>query len=91
MQIHTSVPLGRLMATPNALRHVDESDIFEGLRRHAGTDWGELDPQDLSENDLALKAGNRILSAYTTGAGIRFWIITESDRSATTVLLPEDY
>ncbi len=51
----------------------------------------ELCPEDRSENDLALKEGNRILSAYTTRAGIRFWIITESDRSATTVLLPEDY
>ena len=68
-KIHTSPRfLGRFLATPNALSQVDESEIFAGLQRHATTDWGDLCPEDRSENDRALLEGNRILSAYTTRA-----------------------
>jgi hypothetical protein len=83
-------PLGRLVLTTNAARRLAPRDITEGLRRHAAGDWGELDPSDAALNDSALGTGDRLLSAY--GAGDRrFWIITEADRSVTTVLLPEDY
>jgi hypothetical protein len=68
-----------------------EVDFIPYLARHAAGDWGDVDAFDKQQNDLAVKQGLRILSAYTTDAGTRFWIITESDRSATTVLLPEDY
>ena len=68
-----------------------EVDFIPYLARHAAGDWGELDDFDKRQNDLAVKQGLRILSAYNTYEGIRIWIITEADRSATTVLLPEEY
>ncbi len=63
----------------------------EFLLRHKHGDWGELDPEDRRENERALRAGSRLLSAYRTRAGEKLWVITEWDRSATTVLLPEEY
>jgi hypothetical protein len=60
------------------------------LRRHACGDWGDLCPEDTLANEEALRDGDRLLSAYGQGE-LRFWIITEADRSVTTVLLPEDY
>ena len=83
--------LGRIVATPNALLSITQSDILLGIRRHQAGDWGELTDEDREANDQALVQGTRILSAYTAITGTRFWIITEADRSATTVLLPEDY
>ena len=59
--------------------------------RHVTGDWGELDQDDAKANDLAVREGSRILSAYRTARGIRIWIITEADRSATTLLLPQEY
>lgn len=61
------------------------------MRRHAKGDWGDLDVEDLQANDAALKSGGRLVSSYRTESGTKFWIITEADRSATTVLLPEEY
>jgi hypothetical protein len=61
------------------------------LRRQRQADWGDLNPQDRTENERALSASSRLFSAYTAGNGTRFYIITECDRSATTILLPEDY
>ena len=83
-------PLGRVVMTSNAARRLDWPALKDGLRRHAGGDWGDLDPQDIQSNEDALKRGGRLLSAYGQGDR-RFWIITEHDRSATTILLPEDY
>ena len=84
-------PIGHLVATPNALSQITPSDIATGLRRHVQGDWGDLDSEDKAANEAALTAGSRLLSAYHAASGTRFWIITEADRSATTVLLPEDY
>jgi hypothetical protein len=84
------VPLGRIVATPQALEFLSQEDILSGIRRHEAGDWGELPEQDRQANDRALIEGTRILSVYPSN-GVRFWIITEADRSATTVLLPEDY
>ena len=84
-------PLGQLVATANAAAQLSNEAVSEGLRRHAAGDWGELDDGDRAENENALTAGNRLLSAYTAPNGVKFWIITEWDRSITTVLLPEDY
>ncbi len=85
--------LGRVVATPGALRALDESNesAFEFLRRHVSGDWGELDDEDKRENELSLAQGFRLLSAYRLRSGERLWIITEADRSITTLLLPEDY
>ena len=86
------LPLGRVVATPGALQLLREAgeDPLHLLSRHASGDWGELDPHDRRENGLALKHGRRILSSYPAGGG-RVWVITEADRSVTTILLPEEY
>ena len=62
-----------------------------GPNQHQSGAWGELDAEDRQTNDQALVEGMRILSAYVAANGTKFWIITEADRSVTTVLLPEDY
>lgn len=91
MTISTTFPLGRLAATMNAVASLTPDDILGALTRHARGDWGDLDPEDEQANERALIEGERILSAYNSDDGTRFWIITESDRSATTILLPGDY
>jgi hypothetical protein len=83
--------MGRLVATPNALNVLSHIEIMRGLSRHLRGDWGELEPEDRNANEQALSHGGRLFSAYHSTDNIRFWIITEGDRSATTVLLPEDY
>ena len=85
-------PLGRVVATPGALQLLEEAgeDPLRYLTRHASGDWGELDPHDRRENERSLKHGWRLLSSYPVG-GKTVWIITETDRSVTTILLPEDY
>jgi len=83
--------LGRIVATPNVLQSITEQDILIAIQRHQAGDWGELESTDRKANDRALADNTRILSAYNSGNGIRFWIITEADRSITTVLLPQDY
>jgi len=88
-----SLPLGQLLATPGALRalaHAGQSPIAF-LRRHMAGDWGEVCPEDAQANAHAAEHGGRILSAYTLSSGVKIWIITEADRSATTLLLPEEY
>lgn len=87
----TQISLGRTVITANAMATLDPDSVQEALRRHATGDWGDLSPEDRQENDLSAREGFRILSAYTDTQGTKFWIITEADRSATTVLLPEDY
>ncbi len=83
-------PLGQIVITANAQATLDPADVQQGLSRHARGDWGELCPGDAKENELSLKEGYRLLSVYRSGDK-RFWIITEADRSVTTVLMPEDY
>ena len=61
------------------------------MDRHAIGDWGELEPGDVAENEYSIGNGFRLLSSYRTGAGEKLWIITEADRSATTLLLPEEH
>jgi hypothetical protein len=81
--------LGYVVMTPGAAAL--ELDFIPYLVRHAAGDWGDLDAFDKQQNDLAVQQRLRILSAYNIGEDTRIWIITEADRSATTVLLPEDY
>lgn len=81
--------LGQILATPGAL---DLSVNFAPyLLRHQCGDWGDLEEKDRAENDFSIEHGLRVLSVYHTPDGTRFWIITESDRSATTILLPSEY
>lgn len=68
-----------------------EQDPMELLTRHITGDWGELAPEDIEENELSLREGYRLLSAYRLSTGVRVWLITEADRSTTTYLLPSDY
>jgi hypothetical protein len=85
-------PLGRVVGTPGALQLLEEvgEDPLSYLARHRSGDWGELDPYDRRENELSLKHRWRIVSSYPVGEKT-LWIITEADRSVTTILLPEDY
>lgn len=83
--------LGKVVATPSAVAAIPEDQIIRALRRHQSGDWGAICPGDWRANDDALFDGSRILSVYTIMNGLKFWIITEADRSVTTILLPEDY
>ena len=83
--------LGHIVSTPNALSQLTHEDILMGIQRHQAGDWGDVGEEDRQENELSLKQGFRLLSVYRAANGTKFWIITEADRSATTVLLPEDY
>ena len=89
--LDSKFPLGRLVATSNAVARLPPDIVANCIQRHARGDWGELCDEDRAENEQALVSGNRLLSAYSTPDGLTFWIITEWDRSITTVLLPEDY
>ena len=86
------LPLGRVVATPGALKVLLEvgEDSLSYLARHTSGDWGDLDAYDHRENESSLKHGWRIVSSYPVGEKI-IWIITEADRSITTILLPEEY
>jgi hypothetical protein len=86
-----TVPLGIVVITPNAQAKLTAADIKLGLQRHKNSDWGNLGENDWNENDIALRTGLRLLSSYRSANGTAFWIITEADRSATTLLLPDDY
>ena len=85
------VTLGQVYATPGALAAIPIDEISAAIGRHRRCDWGEVDAEDKATNDRALACGGRLVSAYTSSEKTRFWIITEADRSATTVLLPEEY
>ena len=84
--------LGRCLATPGALALLDDHrvSVLDLLGRHVHGDWGDLGAEDIAANNAAVTGGERLLSAYQLARG-RVWIITEWDRSATTLLLPEEY
>ncbi|MHB8971506.1 MAG: hypothetical protein ACYC3X_08360 [Pirellulaceae bacterium] len=90
--------LGRIFATPGALRAIEDSgqSPAEFLSRHAQRDWGSISLDDRRLNEEAVECGSRILSAYDTHCGVRLWVITEAEgedgsRMNTTILLPQDY
>lgn len=85
--------LGRIVATPGAIEALEAAGQipWDFLGRHLKGDWGELDEEDKAENEASLKRGSRLLSAYHTKNGRKLWVITEADRSVTTLLLPEEY
>ena len=85
--------LGTVLITPGAILALVEANQFatELLERHVYGDWGELPTEDRQANERALQQGTRLFSAYTLTTGRRLWIITEWDRSITTLLLPMEY
>jgi hypothetical protein len=87
------IPLGQVVATPGALDALDRYAINAGtlLSRHQSGDWGVLCGDDAEQNSEALQIGARLMSSYPIAESVRIWIITEADRSVTTLLLPEEY
>jgi len=85
--------LGQLVATPGALAALEKSgqNPMDFVSRNVTGDWGELSKEDREENRLSLQKGFRLLSSYRTSAGDQLWVITEADRSVTTLVLPEEY
>ena len=83
--------LGRTVMTRTAQAVLGADDVQRALARHHSGDWGEVGQEDWEENDRSVRGGLRLLSVYLAADATRFWVITEADRSATTVLLPEDY
>jgi hypothetical protein len=86
------LPLGKVVATPGALKLLSEmgEDLFGYIARHATGDWGDLCAFDRRQNEIALRDGYRVFSSYDVSAE-RVWVITKTDRSVTTILLPEEY
>jgi hypothetical protein len=91
MECNGKFALGKTLITRVAASILNPEDVSNAMKRHAAGDWGELCEEDRRENDYSLDRGLRLLSVYRDRNDRRFWIITEADRSATTVLLPEDY
>ena len=86
-------PLGQVVSTPAAIQLLEDNttSFISFLERHAQGDWGVLCDEDKQANDEALKHGGQILSSYRVPSGAPLWIITEHDRSVTTILTPDDY
>jgi hypothetical protein len=86
-------PLGQVVATPGALAALETAGQapYEFLVRHVCGEWGDLVEEDIQENERSLQEGHRLFSAYNTNDGVRIWVITEWDRSVTTLLLPLEY
>ena len=83
--------LGEVVATAQAVATLTPADMQLALQRHVSGDWGKIGKVDRQANEQALLASSRLLSVYQSFAGVKFWVITEADRSVTTVLLPSDY
>ena len=89
--IQPRLELGQLLITPAAREALAPADVRAALDRHAQGDWGDVTGDDREANDEALENEGRLFSVYHNSDGLKFWVITESDHSATTVMLPEDY
>ncbi len=85
------VSLGQIVITRGANADLQNEDVLSALQRHSRGDWGDVDNEDWESNDEALKNGARLLSSYKSSNGVKFWIITEWDRSVSTILLPSEY
>ncbi len=90
-QLEDKFPLGQLLITANACGKLPPPDVLMALSRHAEGDWGTLSIPDWDKNEVGVKEFDQLLSRYLTRDKTHFWIITEADRAATTILLPEDY
>ena len=83
--------LGGIYTTPGALAATTTDEIATALARHVCGDWSEICAEDAATNEDAVEGGGQLMSVYTSASGIVFWVITESDRSVTTLLLPDEY
>ena len=83
--------LGEIYGTPGSNTQLTRHEIIAALERHVRRDWGDVCDEDRAENEFAVDKYLRIFSIYHSRKGIKFWIITEADRSVTTVLLPDEY
>lgn len=92
-QVKPLLALGQTVATPGALAAMQQLEVspLALLSRHQRGDWGNLDEEDKQANEQALACGGRVFSSYQVTGAVKFWVITEADRSATTILLPEEY
>jgi hypothetical protein len=90
-RLQAKFPLGNICITNGAVRSLAVSDVVHSLRRHSSCDWGDVCVEDWEENNLALNKGFRLFSIYKASDGTKFYIVTEADRSSTTILLPEEY
>ena len=84
-------PMGRIMVTHGVQATIDATELLIAICRHAHGDWGDVSEQDRASNDMALSGGRRIASTFRSSDGTKFWVITECDRSYTTILLPNEY
>ncbi len=83
--------LGQIVITRGAQAAIPNDEVLAALKRHAAGDWGKLDSEDWAANEQALRTGGRLLSVYFSAANVKFYLITEHDRSVTTILLPSEY
>ena len=83
--------LGKIVLTPTALQSLSVEDICRAIDRHCVGDWGLVCEADRAENEFALRHGLRVMSVFESKGGVRFWVLSEADRSLTTLLLPGDY
>ncbi len=83
--------VGQLGITPGAQEQIPMKEVESALHRHTTGDWGNVCDEDRAQNEWALTNEARLMSVYESGAGEPFWIITEADRSSTTILLPSEY
>jgi hypothetical protein len=92
-QVKPLLALGQTVATRGALAAMQQLEVspLALLSRHQRGDWGDLDVEDTQANEQALTCGDRVFSSYQVTEAVKFWVITEADRSATTILLPEEY
>ncbi len=93
INMNNKFSLGAIYTTPSALQAIVEAsqELFEFLVRHQTGDWGELSEEDRKENEFSLTRRLRLFSVYYTAKNVKIWVITEADRSITTILLPEEY
>jgi hypothetical protein len=89
--METLFPLGQTVITRAALDVLQPEDVKACIARHQAGDWGDLDVHDAKENEVGLAQSLRLFSVYRDRSNTKFYVITEHDRSVTTVLLPEDY
>lgn len=90
-RLSTLLPIGELCATKQALRSLASDSIVSALERHTHCDWGDVCDEDWQRNNDAIRNGNRILSVYCDPTVGEFWVLTEADRSYTTMMLPSEY
>lgn len=81
---------GKVVVIPHVLEKVSGDELTDALTRHLRGDWGDVSSVDKMSNNQAVQTRGQILSAYKSEGGVTFWIITDADRSATTILLPSD-